>query len=417
MKIQKPFLWILILALAVLIAFGLGWWFSHRVMKKPHLEKSKKSPIYWVAPMNPNYRRDKPGKSPMGMDLVPVYQEPQEEGVVEISPAIENNLGVRIAVVEKKQLNQKIRAVGYVQPNENSLKTISVYTAGWIKDLQVKAVGDPVKEGQLLFKLYSPVLVSAEEEYLLALKHNNRLLVQAGKEKLFTLGMSEKGVDRLTLTRKAIKNVSVYAPQPGYVMQLNIREGAHVMPATPLMNIANLSTVWVIAEVYEQQAALLKTGQVVNAYFSGLPDKVITGKIDYIYPTFNAKTRTTRVRLEFSNLNNQLKPGMYVNVNIDINNSKPVLVVPKEALIQLGDTNRVVLALGGGKFKPVSVKVGEQDQDWVSITEGLTLGQKVVISAQFLLDSESSLKAGLKRLDKNAANGQPASKIKHSKGN
>ncbi|PIQ43199.1 MAG: efflux transporter periplasmic adaptor subunit [Gammaproteobacteria bacterium CG11_big_fil_rev_8_21_14_0_20_46_22] len=419
MKASKSILWVVVIVLCLVIVFALGWWLSRststRASTTASSQTANKKPLYWVAPMNPSYRRDKPGKSPMGMDLVPVYEEPSEAGVVKISPTVENNLGVRTAVVEKRHFNQQIRTVGYVQPDENTLQTMSVYTEGWIKDLQVKAAGEPVKQGQLLFKLYSPVLVSAQEEYLLAIKYHNPLLIRAGKQKLITLGMSAKDIDQLASARQAQQNVPVYAPQSGYITQLNVREGAHVMPATPLMSIANLSTVWVIAEVYEQQAALLKTGQRVSARFNGLPGKIIKGKVDYIYPTLNAKTRTVRVRLVFANPNTQLKPAMYANITIDAGHSLSVVAIPKEALIQLGDTNRVVLALGDGKFKPVTVKVGQQNQDWVAITEGLTPGQKVVTSAQFLLDSESNLKAGLKRLSNDQTNSPSSSGNKKMK--
>lgn len=416
MKPSKRILWVIAIILCIVIAFGLGWWLSHKTSTpsamKPSSQKSDEKPLYWVAPMNPNYRSDKPGKSPMGMDLVPVYETPGEAGVVKISPSVENNLGVRTALVEKRPFNQKIRTVGYVQPDENTLKIISVYTTGWIKDLQVKSTGEPVKQDQLLFKLYSPILVSAQEEYLLALKHHNQLLIQAGKQKLITLGMSVKDIDLLASARKIQENVPIYAPTSGYVTQLNTREGAHVMPDASLMSIASLSTVWVIAEVYEQQAALLKAGQMVSARFNGLPGKIIKGKVDYIYPMLNAKTRTVQVRLSFANPNNKLKPSMYANIIINAGHTTPVVAIPKEALIQLGDSNRVVLALGDGKFKPVTVKVGQQGQDWVAITHGLAPGQQVVTSAQFLLDSESNLKAGLKRLKNDQGDNQASTSRK-----
>lgn len=395
MKRSTKWLLFLTVVMAIVIAFALGWWLFQTNSKH---DKNKK-PLYWVAPMNPNYRRDKPGKSPMGMTLVPVYDEPNQAGVIKISPTVENNLGVRTAAVEKRIFQQQIRTVGYIQPDENTLHTISVYTEGWIKDLQVKATGDPVKQHQLLFKLYSPLLISAQEEYLLALKHHNQLLIRAGKQKLITLGMSSNDIDQLTQWRQAEQNVPIYAPQSGYVTQLQVREGMHVKPAVPLISIANLSTVWVIAEVYEQQAALLKVGQPVQASFSHLPGKRITGKVNYIYPELNAKTRTVRVRLVFANTDAKLKPNMYANITIDGGQSQSVIAIPKEALIQLGDSNRVVLALGSGRFKSVTVKVGQQDQDWIEIKQGLHVGQLVVTSAQFLLDSETNLKAGLSRLD------------------
>lgn len=406
MKKSTRWLLFLVVVIAVVGAFGLGRWLSRADSPSGHAvnDINNKKPLYWVAPMNSKYRRDKPGKSPMGMDLVPVYAEPDQAGTIKISPSVEHNLGVRTATVGKRIFQHQIRTVGYIQPDENTLHTISVYTEGWIKDLQVKAAGDPVKKQQLLFKLYSPLLVSAQEEYLLALKYHNKLLIRAGKQKLITLGMSPNDITQLSVRHQAEQNVPIYAPQSGYITKLKVREGMHVKPAVPLMSIANLSTVWVIAEVYEQQAALLKVGQPVQAGFPYLPGKTITGKVDYIYPELNATTRTVRVRLVFANIDAKLKPAMYANITIDGGQSKSVIAIPKEALIQLGDSNRVVLSLGGGRFRSVVVKVGQQDQDWIEITQGLQVGQLVVTSAQFLLDSESNLKAGLSRLNTNQDN-------------
>ena len=386
----------------LMIMFFVGWWFSRYSLPEGALSsiaKSKtKKPLYWVAPMNPNYRRDNPGKSPMGMDLVPVYKDPSDAGVIKISPTVEHNLGVRTVEVSPRVFNYVIKTVGYVQPDEGTIKTISVYTKGWVKDLQVQSSGDLVEKGKLLFKLYSPTLISAQEEYLLAIKHHNQLLIRSGYQKLITLGMSENAVKQIKISKRVQQDVPVYSPKSGYVNVLKVRDGAHVMPETQLMSIANLSTVWIIAEVYEKQASLLKIGQSVTAQFAGLLRKNIMGKINYIYPALNAKNRTVRVRIIISNEKHQLKPHMYAHIAIDSGKSVVMLAIPKEALIPLGDNVRVVLSMGDGRFKPVEVGVGQYNQGWVSITHGLSKGQRVVTSAQFLLDSESNLKAGLERL-------------------
>ncbi len=402
--------------ICLIIVFGAGWWLSHSTSPSAQSKNktlAAKTPLYWVAPMNPNYRSDKPGKSPMGMDLVPVYSQPDQAGTIKISPTVESNLGVRTALVKRHVFQQKIRTVGYITPDENSLQTVSLYTDGWVKNLQIKSVGEQVKKHQLLFELYSPLLVSAQEEYLLALKHKDNHLIRAGKQKLMTLGMSTKDIDLLKQRQEIKKNIPIYAPQSGYIVHLHVREGMHIKPATPLMSIANLSNVWIIAEVYEQQASLLKLNQPVKARSHSLPGQTIIGKIDYIYPTLNMKTRTVSVRLVLKNPGYKLKPNMYADITIDSGKSKPIIAIPKEALIQLGDTDRVILALGNGTFKPVEVTVGRYNHDFVEIKEGLKPGQKVVTSAQFLLDSESNLKAGLSRL--NADKNKPGSFEKNHK--
>lgn len=402
MKIPKSVTWVYVTIVLLVITFIFSWWFSRYTLPKGTQSSValavNKKPLYWVAPMNPNYRRDKPGKSPMGMDLVPIYKEPSEAGVVKISPTIEHNLGVRTAEVTSRIFYHVIKTVGYVQPDEGTLKTISIYTKGWVRDLQVQSPGDLVEKNNLLFKLYSPTLISAQEEYLLAIKHHNQLLIRPGRQKLITLGVSENTIKELMTSKKVRQNVPVYAPQSGYITELNVKEGSHVMPATSLMSIANLSTVWIIAEVYEKKAALLKIGQPVTVQFTGLPGEKITGKINYIYPALNAKNRTVRVRIVISNKKDQLKPDMYAHITIDGGKATAMLAIPKEALIPLGKNTRVVLALGNGRFKPVEVDVGHYNQGWASITHGLSKGQQVVTSAQFLLDSESNLKAGLERL-------------------
>lgn len=395
-----------IVIVVVLLAFWLGWRLSHASYQNSNTQqqgnsiaKTSKKPLYWVAPMDPKYRRDKPGKSPMGMDLVPVYDEPKKEGVIQISPAVENNIGVRTAIVKKQAFHQEIHSVGYVQPDEKFIKDISVYTAGWIKDLKVKSTGETVKKNQLLFKLYSPSIVSAQEEYLLALKAKNALLISSGKEKLITLGVSSKEIFALKQSHKIQRSISVYAPESGYVMLLKVRDGKHIKPDSLVMKIANLSKVWAIVEVYENQSSLLKNGAEVKATLNALPGKVFTGKVDYIYPELNAKTRTIRVRTQFNNNNELLRPKMYANIVISVPKSGPVIAIPKESLIRMGDQTKVILALGNGRFKPVSVHVGQENDHLAEILHGLKPGDKVVTSAQFLLDSESSLKSGLNRID------------------
>lgn len=416
MRTNSKSLKVVAVIVILLFVFGLGWLLAKSSGSSGHGSKGvAKKPLYWVAPMNPNYRSDKPGKSPMGMDLVPVYDEPSKAGSIKIASNVVNNLGVRTAHVKKMAIGREIKAVGYVHADESSVETVRVYTPGWIEGLTVNSTGEQVEKDQVLFKLYSPNLVSAQEEYLLALKHDNRLLTNAGKQKLMTLGMSAGDIKQLRRSNKAFRYVPVYSPMNGYVTKLSVRDGAHIAASNFIMSIADLSKIWIISEVPEAQASWLKVGQHVMARVSSHPGKVLHGHVDYIYPELNHKTRTVRVRLIFSNKDNVIKPGMFAKATIHVDKSQPALVIPKESVIQLGDQNRVVISLGDGRFKSVNIELGEQNKDWVVVTKGLHVGQRVVTSAQFLIDSESSLKTGLKRISSQPSEeSQDKTEVDHS---
>ncbi|MBA6362560.1 efflux RND transporter periplasmic adaptor subunit [Colwellia sp. BRX8-4] len=363
----------------------------------------EKVPLYWVAPMDANYIKDKPGKSPMGMDLVPVYDDggkgPDEgPGTIRISPDVVNNLGVRTVNVQYKKLNSQINTVGYVTYNEDKLVHIHPRVQGWIEKLYVKAVGDPVKKNQPLYDIYSPELVNAQEELLLALERKNNRLINAAENRLSALQLPKLAIKELKKTRKVQQKITFYSPQTGVVESLNIREGFFVKPGTTLMSVANLSEVWVEAEVFERQASLVKTGLPVTMTLDYLPGQKWQGQVDYIYPMLDAKTRTVKVRLRFNNEAGDFKPNMFAEIAIDTTSDKRTLIIPKEALIRTGNQDRVVLALGEGSFKSVEVSVGRYGSDSVEILTGLTDGDKVVSSAQFLLDSESSKSSDFKRM-------------------
>ena len=370
--------------------------------KQPAHQANKQKPLYWQAPMNPDYRRDQPGKSPMGMDLVPVYPKSADH-TVSISPMVENNIGIRTARASMHKLNQKIHTVGYIQADEEKLEAVNSYSPGWIKELRVNAVGERVQKGDLLLKLYAPAVISAQQEYLLALKYNRQPFITASRQKLRTLGMHSTEIKQLTNTRQVKPLIGIYAPISGYVTRLSVREGKHITPSQTLLHIADLSTVWVLAEVYPNKTQQLKTGQRARITLSANPNQTFYGNISYIYPQVDKQGRTTRVRIPLENKHMILKPNMYADVLIYSPSTRKVLTVPKSALIRTGESNRVVLALGQGKFKSVEVTTGMADQQRVHITGGLQKGDKVVTSAQFLLDSESSTQAGLSRLSQSPA--------------
>lgn len=366
-------------------------------------ESKSEKPLYWVAPMDPNYRRDKPGKSPMGMDLIPVYEEGEKAndegpGTINISPDVINNLGVRTGLVERKPLHSEIVTVGYVRYDEDKLIHIHPRLSGWVEKLYVKSAGDPVKKGEPLYALYSPELVNAQEELLLAISRNNTRLIQAAEDRLRALQIPREFINQLKKTKAVQQTITFFAPQGGVVDNLNIREGFYVQPGTTMLSIGALDPIWVEAEIFERQAALVEIDDPVTMTLDYLPGRTWTGRVDYVYPTLDSKTRTVRLRLRFDNPKELLKPNMFAQITVHTGSDEEMLVVPREALIRTGTQDRLVLALGEGSFKSISVKIGRQDQNWVEILEGVDEGEKVVTSAQFLLDSESSKTSDFKRL-------------------
>lgn len=371
-------------------------------MQSSEESSSADEPLYWVAPMDDNYRRDKPGQSPMGMDLVPVYATESQasfgEGAVKITPNVINNLGVRTEKVLEAPMISEISTVGYVQFDEDKIVHIHPRVEGWIDTLFVKAEGEPVKRGAPLYTLYSPQLVNAQEEFLIALKRNNKILIQAARERLSALQLSPSFIQMLERSRKVKQSIIFTAKQSGVVDNLKVREGFFVKPGTTIMSIGQLNSVWVEAEVFERDSALVQTGLDVTMNLDYLPGREWHGKIDYVYPTLDPKTRTLRVRLKFENSDFALKPNMFAQVKINASSSENSLLVPAESVIRTGLQNRVVVDLGNGYFKSVAVRLGRVNHQYVEILSGLDVSDSVVISAQFLLDSESSKNSDFKRM-------------------
>ncbi|AOT09400.1 efflux RND transporter periplasmic adaptor subunit [Pseudoalteromonas luteoviolacea] len=397
----------IIMALTVGIVIGAGVVAlrdSHHTMVD--IQKSdadEKKPLYWVAPMDANYRRDQPGKSPMGMDLVPVYEESQGEnkfgpGVVKISPHVVNNLGVRTGKVTLGALQQDINTVGYVQYDEHRLVHIHPRVDGWVDNLYVKAVGDEVEQGQALYDLYSPELVNAQKEMLVALNQADKQLIDAARKRLRALKISTDFIEQLIKTKQVRQTVTFYTPQSGVVKNLKIREGYYVQPGTTMMSIGQLDHVWVEAAVFEREASLIEAGLPVVMTLDYMPSRTWHGQVDYVYPNLDGESRTLRVRIKFENTDKALKPNMFARILIKPKNTKNTILVPKESVIRTGLQNRVVLALGEGQFKSVGVEIGHIDETHIEIISGLSEGETVVTSAQFLIDSESSKSSDFKRI-------------------
>jgi len=396
----------------VVAAFIAGWFaqplfklsFSQNSnsMATSHAAEDDNEPIYWVAPMDPNYRRDKPGKSPMGMELVPVYADETAQhdgGGVTINATMEHNLGVRIARVEEGAFELPIKAVGTIRFNEDRLVHIHSRVEGWIEKTWIKSVGDPVKKGQRLFELYSPQLVNAQEEYLAVLRSNNALLKTASRNRLVSLGLTDRQISRLEQRRSVSATITHYADQGGVVASLGIREGMYIRPALEIMSIGALDEVWLIAEVFERQAGWIQAGQQAEITLPALPGLVKTGVIDYIYPVLDQSSRTLQIRLRFSNEDGLLKPNMFADVKLLASVGEKIIAIPREALIRSGNHSRVVLAEGEGRYRPALVTPGVESDDKIQILNGLEAGQQVVVSAQFLIDSESNIDVALAALE------------------
>lgn len=374
--------------------------------------QSKKTPLYWVAPMDANFRRDKPGKSPMGMDLIPFYAagddgnsnlQNEQAGRVKVSPNVVNNLGVRTDFARNAPLENTIQTVGYVGYNEDKIVHMHPRVEGWVDALYVSTAGESVTKGQKVYGIYSPQLVSAQEEYLLAKKRNNPALIKAARLRLQSLHMPKEALVQLDSSNAVMQSVTFYAPQSGVLEHLKIRHGFYVEPGTTLMSIASLDEVWVEAEVFEQQVDLLEEGLGVTMSVGYLPGRLWQGKLDYIYPSLDQTTRALRVRLRFENPDRLLKPNMFANVTIKANTSLPALLVPRSAVIRTGVQDRVVLALGDGYFKSIEVKLGRMNREFIEILSGIQAGDEVVVSAQFLLDSQSSISSDFKRYEHHGA--------------
>jgi Cu(I)/Ag(I) efflux system membrane fusion protein len=349
--------------------------------------------------MDPKFRSDKPGKSPMGMDLVPVYVDHNNDNVVKISPAVINNLGVVTYKTKFQKLSRVINTVGYVTANENLIENVHSYIDGWVRNLKVNAVGYQVKKGQVLFELFSPSLVNAQQELLLAIKSNNKSLITAGRKKLKTLGLDESQINHIISKNKAQKQIAILAKTSGIVAKLNIRDGMYIKPSNMLMVIEDLSSIWIQVKVYEKESNWVELGQSAITEFAGLPGRQWQGEVVYVYPRLDIVTHTLPVRLKFPNPDLTLKPNMYSFVQIFVPNDKKYLTIPLSAIIQTGKGEHVILALGNGRFKAQNVTLGYSLNNMVAITNGLQDGDVVVTSGQFLIDSESDLNAAFERLE------------------
>ena len=416
--------------LAVVIgASGAGYWFGMRHAQvdppltqgaTPSTEKQatadaakvaeERKVLYWHDPMVPNAKFDKPGKSPfMDMQLVPVYADAGVEGGTAISARQVQNFGVRTATATEGKLDAGFTAAGVVGIDERALVAVQARSQGYVERLHVRAQYDAVAAGQPLADLYVPDWLAAQEEWLAlkaSLQPGAAQLADAARQRLRLLGMPDAEIARVEREGKPAARVTVTAPQAGIVWEIGARDGMAVMPGVTLFKLAGIGTVWVTAEVPEAQAGLVRVGAPVEARAAAYPDRVLKGSVGALLPEVNAQTRTVRARIVLANPGGVLKPGMFATVSFGAPATGPLVLVPAEAVIETGKRSVVIVAAGEGRFLPVDVETGRQSGDLVEIRKGLTVGQRVVVSGQFLIDSEASLKGALTRI---AASGQEGS--------
>lgn len=371
--------------------------------------------LYWRAPMDPNYIADKPGKSPMGMDLVPVYADEEAapgSHTIRIDPVTIQNMGIRTQTLERGPLVRIIRTVGRVDYDEQQVNSINTKFEGWIEKLYVDETGQHVNKGQPLFDVYSRELYSAQEEYLAAVrglervadasemvKQQSRDLLEAALIKLKYLDVSEEQIQQLADTKEIKKTLTIHSPAEGIVTEKMALEGMYVKPGMKLYTIADLSQVWVYVDVYEYQLPWVRIGQKSAMTLSYISGATFEGTVVYIYPYLNERTRVIKVRLEFENAGLELKPGMYANIIIQSHLKDDALLIPREAYIDSGKRQLSFQYLGSGKFQPREIQVGvEGEEGMVEVLHGLDAGDVVVTSGQFLLDAESKLKEAVAKM-------------------
>jgi Cu(I)/Ag(I) efflux system membrane fusion protein len=408
---------IIVLILLTLFA-GLGWFLGQRSAQSLPASDSAgtqskngvvqdgsgKTVKYWYDPMVPNQKFDKPGKSPfMDMMLEPKYANEDnngEAGGVAISSQTAQNLGIRLEKVSTKSFGESFFAVGRIEPDERRFYAVQTRIPGFVERLSVRAIGDPVSKGQKIAEIYAPDLLAAQQEYLALLDlsgvDSDNSLKQAARNRLKLLGMTEGEITAIAKSGKSSPRFGVYAPASGIITELGVRQGGQLMAGSSLVQISDLSQVWMIAEVPERDAARLKPGIAADVQLQSLPGEIFKGKVGYLYPMLNDTSRTLQVRIELPNKAYRLRPGMYANVEFT-GQTHEALSVPTDSIIATG-TRKLVIVKEANGYRPVEIETGQERDNYTEILNGLSANAEVVISGQFLIDSEASLSGVLARL-------------------
>jgi membrane fusion protein, copper/silver efflux system len=404
---------VLMALIMLIIGLSSGYWLAQPPHEPDHLvaKVGKPNILFYRNPMNAEVTSLVATKDSMGMDYVPVYAEEinssnEPVGSVSIDGVTVQNIGVRTTVAALETLSHTVRAVGRVAFDERRMVHLHPKTEGWIERLNVDKTGQWVQKNTDLLSIYSPQLVSSQQEYILALNNLKDLqnsaiadirlgakeLVKSSRERLKLLDVPQHQIQALERTLTITKSLHIHAPESGVVMEIGAREGQFVTPATEIYMIADLSKVWVLVDIYEYELPWVKQGDAVEMQLAGIPGKTFKGQLAYIYPYAETKTRTIKVRMVFENPDMLLKPEMFAEVTIYAGSQLNAIVIPSEAVIRSGARNQVFVVRAPGKFAPRLVTLGLASDGKVAILEGLEVGEEVVVSAQFLLDSESKLR-------------------------
>jgi len=372
---------------------------------------------YWQAPMDPTFIMDKPGKSPMGMDLIPVYEDEVDEvpeGTIRIDPVFVQNIGVQSLEIERVDIPFTIRTIGTLTYDDSQIAWVNTKYDGWIETVYVNYIGEPIEKGQKLFEIYSPQLVTTQKEYLQALQYARRMadtdypdiaaraesLVASARERLGYWDIMDEQIEELEKRGELSRTLSVVAPVGGIVVEKmdQALEGMFVKAGMNLYKIADMSTIWLVVEIFENQVPWMKLGQRAEVELPYEPGRQYVGRVRYLYPFFNEKTRTMKVSIELQNPGQRLRAGMYANVTFDVPAARNVLAVPEEAVIHSGERNVIVLDLGNGRFRVAEVTLGVNGSGLWEVRDGLEDGDVVVVSAQFLIASESNLQEAIRKM-------------------
>lgn len=426
-------------ALVTLIAAGTAAYFlgylhpaRPEAGKAGQAEQGKRKVLYWRSSMAPTEIYSQPGKDSMGMDLVPVYEGEEAAGPpgsVKIDPVTVQNIGVKTTTVTRKQLSREIRTVGRVAYNEKMMRQISLKIGGWVERQYVNFVGQEVAKGERLLEVYSPDLVSTQEEYLLALRYKDRLkesprpevaggadsLLKSVETRLRYWDITDAQIKALRESSAITRTMVLHAPFRGIVTERSVLEGGYAQPGQNIYAIVDLSTVWVYADIYEYEVPWLKPGQEAEMTLSYQPGVTYRGRIVYLYPYLKNMTRTLQVRMEFPNSRDfKLKPDMWANITFRSAVAREGLAVPVQSVIRTGTKDIALVALEGGRFEPRELRLGAQAGDELQVLDGLREGERVVTSAQFLINSESNLQAAISKMiapkGEEGRTGQPSPK-------
>ncbi|MCP5246460.1 MAG: efflux RND transporter periplasmic adaptor subunit [Burkholderiales bacterium] len=420
---------LLVVILLIITALATGYWWGSSAQLTPTTGTDKTAQtdrkiLYYRNPMGLPDTSPIPKKDSMGMDYIPVYEDDEpftESDAVHISTEKIQKLGVRTESAAYRTMSRKVQALATIQANERLLHTVTLKFEGWIQKLYVNTTGQSIKRGEVLMDVYSPELITAQHEYLTAAKGISwsresdpevqarmHRLAKNALQKLYNWDISEIDLHPLQHEGKALTYLPLRAAVNGIVIEKNVTQGKRFTPGEVLYEIADLSQVWVLAEVFEQDLRTVHLGQTATIKVDTYPDRLFSGKVTFIYPTVKPETRTTKIRIELTNEDALLKPEMYARVEFSsVHDAHEVLAIPNSAILNTGAQKRVLVALGAGQFEPRTVETGMQADDYTEVLSGLAAGDAVVTRANFLIDAESNLKAAFSGFNPSTSGPQP----------